>query len=80
MSLPLIFSGSITSSFSTKIEEHFLNPDPKLRPKTSSLLSDEIFKWDIPFFLYMHFDARLLYMINRVKPNHIPEELLWLSG
>eukprot|EP00057_Strongylocentrotus_purpuratus_P027256 XP_011681730.1 PREDICTED: protein-associating with the carboxyl-terminal domain of ezrin-like [Strongylocentrotus purpuratus] len=38
--------GSISSSFSANIEEQFLNPDPKFRPKLKTLLPDEIFKND----------------------------------
>ncbi|XP_071489082.1 protein-associating with the carboxyl-terminal domain of ezrin-like [Diadema antillarum] len=38
--------GSISEAFSIKMEEQFLNPDPKLRPKMSTLLSDELFRND----------------------------------
>nr|XP_054770081.1 protein-associating with the carboxyl-terminal domain of ezrin-like [Lytechinus pictus] len=38
--------GSISSSFSVKMEEQFLNSDPKHRPKLKTLLPDEMFKND----------------------------------
>ena len=39
-----IFTGNMTKTFEIRIQDEFLNADPKVRPRLSTLLQDRLFK------------------------------------